>query len=512
MNPQPIEQETPAQERSKEKDRAQLVRVLSKFFSRHLMDMAILALLPVILSGIRDPVHVLTEPDIWWHLADARILTESHHFIHVEPYSFSVASQPWVNPEWLSELPFWFGYRIFGLVGIYLVTWLALSANICCVYWRGFFKSGSPGVALWMAGLGFVLMWVNANARTILFGYLALSAEMCILEAAERGRSRVLWLLPPIFCLWINLHGSWIIGLGFLGLYLLCGLFRMDAGIFCQQPLSRKDRNRLLAVIGSSIAALMINPYGWRLVWNPFDMALNQTLNIGNVQEWQPLNLGWFVGKAAVAFIALTVIVNMLRARKWKVYEFVFVFLAWYAAFDHARFTFLAAVLTIPMLTADLTRGFFPVLPNQKTIPVMNGVVAAAVLCVVALYFPSEESLQKGLAAELPLATIASIQPSWRTLNQDHLGGIMDFNSRPTFVDTRWDTFEHHGVMKDLIDILRLQNSLALLDKYNIDHVLLRKDEPVSYLLERTPGWKVTRTEGTGKDVYELFARSQSGR
>jgi len=85
----------------------------------------------------------------------------------------------------------------------------------------------------------------------------------------------------------------------------------------------------------------------------------------------------------------------------------------------------------------------------------------------------------------------------------------MDFNSKPTFIDTRWDTFEHHGIMKDFIDILHLRDSLALLDKYRIDHVLLRKSEPFCYLLERTPGWKVLRTEGSGNDQYELFARAR---
>jgi hypothetical protein len=304
---------------------------------------------------------VLGDPDIWWHLANARTLYESHHFIHIEPYSYTVAAQRWVDPEWLSEFAFWLGYRIFGLVGVYLITWLVLSANLHFVYWRGYLRSRNAGVALWMAALGFILMWVNANARTILFGYLALSAELGILEAVERNRTRILWLLPPVFCVWINLHGSWIIGLALLVLYILCGLFRVSAGIFEQKPFLRERRNRLLAVLGASLAALMVNPYGWRLIWNPFDMALNQALNIGNVQEWQPLNLGWFVGKAAVAFIGLIVITNVLHARKWKIYEFAFVFFAWYAAFDHARFTFLAAVLIVPMVAADLTRSFFPV-------------------------------------------------------------------------------------------------------------------------------------------------------
>ncbi len=84
----------------------------------------------------------------------------------------------------------------------------------------------------------------------------------------------------------------------------------------------------------------------------------------------------------------------------------------------------------------------------------------------------------------------------------------MDFEGKPTFIDTRWDTFEHHGVMKDFIDILHSQNSLALLDKYRIDHVLLRKSEPLSYLLERIPGWKVVRSEGAGDNQYELFVRA----
>jgi hypothetical protein len=509
MTPPSTEQEASVEALPGKPDQAPLVNLLRRIFSRHLMDMAILALLPVILSSIRDAAHVLGDPDIWWHLADARILYESHHFIHIEPYSYTVALQPWVNPEWLSELPFWLGYRIFGLVGVYLVTWLALSANLHFVYWRGYLRSRHAGVALWMAALGFILMWVNANARTILFGYIALSAELSILEAVERNRTRILWLLPPLFCVWVNLHGSWIIGLALLVLYILCGLFRANAGIFRQEPFSREQRKRLLAVFAASVAALMVNPYGWRLVWNPFDMAMNQSLNIGNVQEWQPLSLGWFVGKAAVAFIALIVLTNVMHARKWKIYELAFVFFAWYAAFDHARFTFLAAVLTVPMIASDLTREFFPVSANQKTIPFMNGLVAVAVLGVVALYFPTQASIQKGLAQGFPLQTIASIQPSWRTLNQDHLGGIMDFNAKPTFIDTRWDTFEHHGIMKDFIDILHLQNSLALLDKYRVDHVLLRKSEPASYLLERTPGWKVLRTEGSGNDQYELFARTR---
>jgi hypothetical protein len=508
MIPQPIERDTAEVSEAAAGVPAQSGGFLRAIFGRHLMDMALLLVVIVAFSGLRQPDHLLADPDIWWHLADARILFTTHHFIHIEPYSFTVAGERWVNPEWLSEVPYWLGYRGFGLVGIFVVTYLSLSANVIFLYWRGRLMSRNAGVALWLAVLGFVLMWVNASARTILIGYIALSAEMAILEAAERGKMRLLWLLPALFCVWINLHGSWIIGLAVFVLYLVCGLARVDIGMFQQSAFTRGDRNRLLAVLSASLAGLFINPYGWRLIWNPFDMAMNQKLNIANVLEWQPLSLSGFVGKAAVLAIGLMVVANALRGRKWKIYEMALVFFAWYSAFNHARFTFLAAVLTIPLLGVEVTRAFFPVTEQeQKTIPFMNGVVAALALCVVAWYFPNEEKMRAGLAGEYPLQTIASIQPGWRTLNEEHLGGIMDFNGKSTFVDTRWDTFEHHGIMKDFIDLLRARDSLKILDKYRIDHVLLRYDETFTYLLERTPGWRAVRTEGSGQDRYELFVR-----
>jgi hypothetical protein len=481
--------------------------LFQRLCGRPLMDMAVLLLIAVIFSGLHQPGHVLGDTDIWWHLADARYVTQTHHFIHTDPYSFTLNGQSWVNPEWLSEMPFWFGYQAFGLIGISYATFLGIAANVLFLYWRNYLKAGNPGVALWTAALGFFLMSVNTNARTILFAYIALTAELAILEAAERGNKRLLWLLPPIFCIWINLHGSWIIGIFLLCVYILSGWFRVELGLLQQPAFPPADRKRLLSVLASSVLVLLINPYGWRLIWNPFDMALNQTLNIDNVQEWQPLNLAWLGGKAALLAIVLMVIANAVRGRKWQVYELAFVFFAWYAAFDHARFTFLAAVLTTPILAKDLTRSFFPEF-TQKTIPAFNLLIAAGCIFVVAWFLKPSTKLDERMATDWPLQTIASIQPNWRTLNQEHLGGLMDFNGKPSFIDTRWDIFEHHGEMKDFINILRLHDSLDLLDKYRIDHVLVRQDESLSYLLEHTRGWSILRQEGTGHDQYTLFART----
>ena len=485
-----------------------LIRAFNRIFARQTLYAALLMLWVLALTGnLGKPELQLRDPDIWWHLADARIVTATHHFIRVEPYSFTVAGERWINPEWLSEMPYWFGYRSLGLRGIFLVTVIGLCANLLFVYLRSYWRSRHAGAAFWTAVLGFMLMTVNDGPRTIVIAYLAMSALLAILEAAERGKAHLLWLLPPLFCLWINLHGSWIIGLGLLALYIFCGLFSFNRGVFEQQAYSAKDRTRLLLVFFACLAVLIVNPYGWRMIWNPFDMMMNQKLNIANVQEWQPLNLSTILGGAVLLAIGLMVVANCLRGRKWKIYELAFIFFAWFAAFDHMRFTFLAGVLTIPLLAGDVARSFFAK-PNEKTIPVFNALFVAGAVWAMVILFPSEATLQKGLAARFPLQTIASIQPSWRIYNQDTLGGIMDFYSKSPMVDTRWDTFEHHGELQDFLDIMRFQEPLKLLDKYRIDHVLVSEKWPIAFLLERTPGWRVETREGNGDDTFVLLART----
>src|SRR5687767_2876109 len=55
-------------------------------------------------SGVADP-------DIWWHLRNAEYLDTTHQFIRTDMYSYTVPGTPWLNHEWLSELPYYFGWK-----------------------------------------------------------------------------------------------------------------------------------------------------------------------------------------------------------------------------------------------------------------------------------------------------------------------------------------------------------------------------------------------------------------
>jgi hypothetical protein len=96
-------------------------------------------------------------------------------------------------------------------------------------------------------------------------------------------------------------------------------------------------------------------------------------------------------------------------------------------------------------------------------------------------------------------------------LDLDYVGGRMDFQGKSSFIDSRFDSFEHTGVMKDYRSIMMAQNAFELMDKYRVDHALLRDDLPITYLLEHSPGWTVIQREKAWEGEYLLLAKTGNG-
>src|ERR1700758_5290172 len=56
----------------------------------------------------------VADPDIWWHLHNADYLVHHHSFSRYDMYFFTVQGHPWMNHEWLAELPYYFAWRTLG--------------------------------------------------------------------------------------------------------------------------------------------------------------------------------------------------------------------------------------------------------------------------------------------------------------------------------------------------------------------------------------------------------------
>jgi len=140
------------------------------------MNMAILIMVPMVAAATLNFARTLmVDPDLWWHLADARFLVTSHHFIRADHFSFTSLGQYYIDWEWLSN---WCtGSAIKRcLQGIYAVTWMALAANILFVYWRGYWMAAVP---MQPCGLRHCLCFDDREfgPRMIEFGYFAMSGN-----------------------------------------------------------------------------------------------------------------------------------------------------------------------------------------------------------------------------------------------------------------------------------------------------------------------------------------------
>jgi hypothetical protein len=149
-----------------------------------------------------------------------------------------------------------------------------------------------------------------------MLGYLFLILTLIALERFHQGKNRALWFLPPLFLIWVNTHGSWVIGLGAIVVYWASGLMELRLGSIEARRWSIAERIRLESIFLLCLAVLPITPYGTRISASPFEFAFNLPLNVANIREWQPMPFSLPGGKLFLALLLAFFLLNMaLRFR-----------------------------------------------------------------------------------------------------------------------------------------------------------------------------------------------------
>jgi hypothetical protein len=91
------------------------------------------------------------------------------------------------------------------------------------------------------------------------------------------------------------------------------------------------------------------------------------------------------------------------------------------------------------------------------------------------------------------------------------VGGMMAFEAKPSFIDSRFDRFDQTGVMAEYLSIMEGRNAFALMDKYRVDHALVKDGQPITDLLRNSTGWREVRREKSSNGDYVLFAKISNG-
>lgn len=447
------------------------------------------------------------DPDLGWHLRNAQYQLQHHKFLRQDVYSFTVRGKPWMDDEWLGELPFYMAWRLLGPQGIFLLTYLLIAGILLSIFALAIMRSGNVKASFLCSFAAVFLASVSFGPRTLLFGWALLVIELVILYRFRRGGGS-LWALPPLFLLWVNMHGSWIIGFVLLAIFALSGCLGRSSGVnsgswggIDLRRWTTPERKKLAWVVALSALALFINPYGWQLVEYPFNMAFQQKLNIASVMEWRSLNFHLLRGRVALLLLLAGIVIELKRPRRWRVEELAFLLIGIYAGFTYERFIFLTAILAIPFLAEDL-RAWVGPYDAAHDKPWLNACIILGCLIAIVLRFPSDRRLERAWSTNYPLQAqsyLAHFHPAGNVLNDYLWGGYLIWHDRQVlvFIDSRVDVFERNGVLKSYLDARRMHGSLQILDKYSIRYVLFQRHAALSYLLEHTPGWKIDYQDPT---------------
>ena len=341
------------------------------------------------------------------------------------------------------------------------------------------------------------------NLRPQMLGYLFLILTLIVLERFRQGNRLTIWLLPLLMLVWVNTHGSWIIGLGTIAVYLGCGLVNFRLGSVETTRWSSADRSKLIAVLALCAIATVITPYGTRLATFPFLVASSMPVNIHNVQEWQPMVFTLSGNKLFLGLVLGFLLVQALVRPKWRLEELGLLLFATTMSFVHMRFLSLFVAFFAPVFVVILAR-WIPKYERAKEICALNAAVMIAVVAAMVWYFPSQSYYARRVEQSFPVAAVQYLNTHsipGPMYNSYYFGGYLIFARGPehkVFIDGRGEVYERGGVTADDVKLINLRpGSLDIFQKYNIQSCLLLPGEALATVLAALPEWQKVYADGT---------------
>ncbi|MGA7088253.1 MAG: hypothetical protein WB116_08270 [Candidatus Dormiibacterota bacterium] len=309
-------------------------------------------LLAVAILGFAAFTQPQFDPDFWWHLRVGLDILASGVPQH-NAYTFTAATHPFITQEWGSEVIFALLYRALGMAPVILL--------IALVTWVGFvfgvMRANREGLSRWILAIGAGLVIISGlqiwgpSPQMWTFGFLG--GLLVLLDAYRRRPNRrlLLWLIP-MFIVWGNLHGGFVVGLGVIAVFLIGESISTWLGEKGSLDLPRL-RDLAAALLLSALAA-MVNPNGWGLYLYPLHLLLSPVAQ-ANLDEWQPPNFH-ALGSLPVLFLLLSTMLVARWAKNTRPADFLLALAGTVLLLYAVRNIPLFAIMVLP-LWADGVQG-----------------------------------------------------------------------------------------------------------------------------------------------------------
>lgn len=399
-----------------------------------------------------------------WHIRAGELQQTSTQVLSTDPFSFTMLGEPWLTQSWLAELFYSWGESVSELGFVPPMMLFLTTVTFIGIGLVAYKFSQNVLVTAFLLVLSTILLISFMVPRPVIFSF---ALFIMVILAWERPQTR--WVLPLLFWIWASVHGSFVIGLAYIGLSIL------------------KDREwRALptAVVSGLVTLLTAHGIGVATMLLSFAEA-GETLAL--LTEWRRPEIVSAVFTPFLFGIGL-IVIGAFRGRigpkhLWLLVPFLLL------GFGSTRAVPPAWIGIIPLVALSMkgiTAG------DRRRFSLGVGVVFGIFVLVFPFVIKSDGAID---AEHFPVVAAGQLEPV-NTFHDDRTGGYLiwsDGPERPVFID---DRAELYGAR--MAEFVEVRNGdldwEPVFQRDGIKQVLLRSDED---LLDdiKEGGWSTIYTD-----------------
>jgi hypothetical protein len=447
------------------------------FFDKIIFAVFVLFLPPLLASK----PGLFGDGDVSWHVAAGRWILQNRAIPTTDPFSFTMAGQPWIAHEWLSEIIYASAFDFAGFAGLAAVVALAITALHWIVFAHLRPRVGPVAMLVSFIALDLVLAkFMLARPHVLIWPLLALWTAL-LFNYRDRGQIPPLWL-ALLVTVWTNLHGSFPIA------WIVAAPIALDAVIS-----SRWSRPVLLGWLAfgiASVLAVLLNANGLTQLLLPLNIMGMKSASI--ITEWKPSSPSF----SPLFYVVLlgTLAAMMLRGVKLRLGETILLLFLLGWAFSQIRHQGWLVIVATMVLAPHLAgrRAAQTLFPDMRIRRLWAGgaFLVVALLALIRFSVPLEPKHSQ----TTPQKLLAQVPPGLRTkpvFNEYSFGGPLILAGIKPYIDGRADMYGDAFVL-DWRDMARgdMSKFEGAVRRYDIQWTLLRPNQPLVKQLDASPRWR----------------------
>jgi hypothetical protein len=480
----------------------------------------------VVLLALRPMLTPIPPNDFWWHMATGRAIIASGQIPLVDSFSYTQAGMPFFNQGWLAQVLMYGLYQAGGLPIVILSQALLIAGAYglllrLCIQRTGRLRMSVALLLLTTMPLSFD----NWTVRPQSYVFPLFVGFLYILVQYRLGMARRVWMLPILMICWVNMHGSFVLGLALIALTSFGMVVehywgqrnRVPTGptdatasaIPNEQATDRAPRTQLpirLLLFWGAITALatLINPRGIGVLSYVRDL-LSSSQVTSLVQEWVPPTIRDLGGMIFFIFLIGTFLLIGYARKKPQFSDLLlllaFLWLALGAVRNIVWFGFIATPIVCVAVASLLPE------PRGRAVQgsgLLNGVLVGllGLLLLIGLPWFKPVLLPPSVGALVsegtPIAAVRFMQSQatrpQRLFHEMGYGSYLIWAApeQKVFIDPRIELYPFEQ-WRDYINLGQANNLSMLFERYRIDGALLHAtdQEALVQALERDPAWQV---------------------